>query len=152
VARRPLRVLVIHGPNLNLLGTREPDLYGGENLSAVNALLGTVATSLGAEIDCRQSNTEGEIIDWIHQALGDFGGILINPAGYTHTSVAIRDALAAVTVPAVEVHLTNIHAREDFRQKSLTAAVCLGTVSGFGSASYALGLRALIEYLESPAT
>jgi 3-dehydroquinate dehydratase-2 len=141
---------VIHGPNLNLLGVREPHLYGGVRLEAIDAVLTPIAASLGGVVECRQSNHEGQIIDWIHEALHDFDGILINPGGYTHTSVAIRDAIASVALPTVEAHLTNIHAREEFRHRSLIAPVCLGSISGFGPQSYALGLRALFEYLKTP--
>jgi len=141
---------VVHGPNLNLLGLREPHLYGAIRLDAIDAVLAPIAANLGGVVECRQSNFEGQIIDWIHEALHDFDGILLNPAAYTHTSVAIRDAIAAVALPTVEVHLTNIHAREEFRHKSLISAVCLGTITGFGPTSYALGLKALIEYLKAP--
>lgn len=146
--RRP-RVLVIHGPNLNLLGVREPHLYGHVRLEAIDLVLETLAAQLGGVVDCRQSNYEGQIIDWIQQAMHDFEGILLNPAAYTHTSIAIRDAISATSLPVVEVHLTNIHAREAFRRESVTAPVCLGTVAGFGPTSYALGLRALLDYLRA---
>jgi 3-dehydroquinate dehydratase-2 len=143
-------VLVIHGPNLNLLGQREPSIYGSVRLEAIDAALTPIAATMGGVVECRQSNSEGQIIDWIHEAMHDFDGILINPAGYSHTSVAIRDAIAAIALPTVEVHLSNIFAREEFRHRSLVSAVCMGTISGFGPSSYALGLRALIEYLKSP--
>ena len=144
-----LRILVLHGPNLNLLGKREPALYGSVSLDGVDAALAELGTELGAKVDCRQSNHEGSLIDWIHEARDTADGIVINPGGYTHTSVALRDAIAAVEVPTVEVHVTNIHAREPFRRASRLAPVCLGTVGGFGPASYTLGLRGLIDYLRA---
>ena len=147
--RRP-RILVIHGPNMNLLGRREPKIYGTVQLEAIDAVLKSLGGQLGGVIECRQTNYEGQIVDWIHEAMHDFDGILLNPAAYTHTSIAIRDALAASGLPAVEVHLSNLHAREEFRRESITAPACIGTVTGFGPPSYALGLRALIDYLKSP--
>lgn len=142
-----MRVLVLHGPNLNLLGTREPDVYGQTTLGAIDRRLAAVARELSVTLDTHQSNLEGELVTLVQQARGVVDGILINPAGYTHTSVALRDALAAVALPTVEVHLSNVHAREDFRQRSLTAGVCLGVITGFGAESYALGLRALVTHL-----
>jgi len=142
-----IRALVVHGPNLNLLGTREQDVYGDLPLEAVDALLAREAAALGAGVECRQSNHEGEIVDWIQRAPESFQGIVINPAAYTHTSVAIRDAIAGVGLPSVEVHLSNVHAREPFRRESLVAPVCIGTICGFGPSGYALGLRALIHHL-----
>ncbi len=144
------RVLVVHGPNLNLLGLREPELYGDVGLESIDGSLREAGVALGCVVECRQSNSESEIIGWIHGALEDFDGVVINPAAYTHTSVAIRDAIAGTGLPTVEVHLTNIHAREDFRRTSLTAPVCLGTIAGFGARSYGLGLRALMDYLKAP--
>ncbi len=140
-----LQVLVIHGPNLNLLGSREPAVYGSQTLEQLNAALSQEAAGLGCELRALQSNHEGEIIDAIQQSQAWAAGILINPGGYSHTSVAIRDALAASSVPCIEVHLSNIHAREDFRQHSLTAAVCRGVVAGFGQRSYSAGLRLLVD-------
>lgn len=140
-----MRILVLHGPNLNLLGQREPDVYGHATLPDIDRTLGELAAELSAAVECRQSNHEGTLIDWVHE--DGFDGVLINPGGYTHTSVALRDAIAAVPRPCVEVHLSNVHAREPFRRHSYVAPVCVGTVSGFGSRSYTLGLRALIDYL-----
>ena len=138
-----MKILVLHGPNLNLLGTREPDIYGRMTLERINADLMDLAAELGCDLTILQSNSEGEIIDSIQSAVGTFLGILINPAGYTHTSVAIRDAIAAVGLPAVEVHLSNIHAREEFRSHSFISPVAVGQICGFGADSYLLGLRAL---------
>jgi len=143
--KKTLRVLVIHGPNLNLLGRREPDVYGMTSLSEVNRLVRQEASRLGVSATLTQSNHEGKLVDQIGNARNRFDGILINPAAYTHTSVAVRDALAACGVPAVEVHLSNIYGREEFRRHSLTASVCIGQVSGFGMESYLLGLRGLVE-------
>ncbi len=141
------RVLVLHGPNLNLLGTREPSLYGNADLKAINASLERVAADHGAEVECRQSNLEGELVTWIQEARTRFDGLLINPAAYTHTSVAIRDAIAAVHIPTVEVHLSNIHQREEFRHHSYVAGVAVGQIAGFGPTSYVLGLRGLLDHL-----
>ena len=143
-----MKILVINGPNLNLLGEREKDNYGETTLETINAQLSDLATELGVEIDFFQSNTEGAIVDKIQSAKGIFDGIIINPAAYTHTSIALRDALLAVKIPAVEVHLSNIHAREEFRQHSFTAGVCIGQISGFKKDSYLLALRAIVNYLK----
>ncbi len=142
-----MKILVIHGPNLNLLGTRESDIYGTQTLEEINNLLGKLATELGIELDIKQSNHEGEIVDLIQKK--DYDAIVINPAAYTHTSIAIRDAIAAVGIPTVEVHLSNIHEREEFRQKSLIAPVASGQISGFGHNSYLLGLRAAVAILNA---
>jgi 3-dehydroquinate dehydratase-2 len=143
------RVLVLNGPNLNLLGTREPDVYGATTLDDIEQGLADLAKDLGVAIECRQSNQEGQLIDWLHEARGSFDGVVINPGGLTHTSVSLRDGIAATGLPTVEVHISNTQARESFRHQSLTAAVCIGSVIGFGKHSYALGLRALIEYLNA---
>lgn len=142
-----MKVLVLHGPSLNLLGSREPELYGTATLAEIDARLAALAAELGAAVDCRQTNREGELVDWIHECKDRFDGLVINAAGYTHTSIAIRDAIAAVAKPAVEVHLSHVAAREAFRHTSMVAPACIGVVSGFGPGSYTLGLRALIEYL-----
>jgi 3-dehydroquinate dehydratase-2 len=144
---RTLHILVLHGPNLNLLGQREPGIYGATTLGEINERLDARAAARGVELRIVQSNHEGVLIDAIHEALGREEGILINPAGYTHTSVALRDAIAASGLPTVEVHLSNVHAREPFRHTSLTAPACLGQISGFGWRSYLLGLDGLVDYL-----
>lgn len=140
-------ILVVHGPNLNLLGIREPDIYGSQTLDDINALLLDEAKKLGAELRIVQSNYEGEIVETIQKALGWAHAIILNPAGYTHTSVVIRDVIAAVRLPAIEVHLSNIWAREEWREKSVTASVCVGVVAGFQSMSYILALRAAISVI-----
>jgi len=143
-----MKLLIINGPSLNMLGTREPEKYGNFTLAEVEKELYAYSFELGVDIETFQSNSEGEIIDRIQQALGNFNGILINAGGYTHTSVAIRDAISSVNIPCVEVHITNIHAREEFRQKSLLAPVCVGQIAGFGKNSYKLGLKALCEAIK----
>jgi len=142
------KILVIHGPNLDLLGKRQPDIYGKFTIEQINARLQKIAKGRLVDIETFQSNHEGEIVDTIGEAKGKFDCILINPAAYTHTSVAIRDAISAVDMPAVEVHLSNIYAREEFRHTSLTAPVATGQISGFGVNSYFLGLRAAIDLVK----
>jgi 3-dehydroquinate dehydratase-2 len=140
---------VLHGPNLNLLGKREPGIYGSATLEEINATLEAEGRSLQSRITAFQSNHEGALIDAIHAAIGQYQGILINPGAYTHTSIAIRDAIAGVAIPTVEVHLSNIHRREPFRQHSYIASVAIGQINGFGVESYYLGLRALVRHIQS---
>ncbi len=142
------RVLVIHGPNLNLLGSREPDIYGTTTLEEINADLTQAAKEWGADVEFFQSNHEGALVDRIQEAQSWADGILINPGGLTHTSVILRDALVATELPIVEVHLSNVFAREEFRRHSFISAITLGVISGFGPTGYGLGLNALLEHLE----
>jgi 3-dehydroquinate dehydratase II len=143
----PKRVLVLNGPNLNMLGIREPTTYGSQTLADVEAMCKAEGKKLGLTVDCRQSNREGELCEWIQQAYGKMDGIIINPGGYSHTSVAIRDALSAVAIPTIEVHLSNIHAREEFRHHSFVTAVAVGMICGLGATGYRLALEALAERL-----
>jgi len=142
--KKAVNILVIHGPNLQLLGKREPDIYGRVTLKSIDAALRKIAAARGAKLEIIQSNSEGEIVNVIGEAPGKFAALVINPAAYTHTSVAIRDALAAVGLPTVEVHLSNIYSREEFRHKSLSAPVVTGQISGLGLLSYTLGLEAAL--------
>ncbi len=144
-----MKILFLNGPSLNLLGTREPEVYGRLTLADIEAKVQERAAELKAEVDFRQSNQEGELVGWIQEAKSKFNAIVINAAAYTHTSVALRDAISAVGVPTIEIHLSNIHAREEFRHKSLIAAVCRGQICGFGAKSYILGLEAAIDVNEN---
>ena len=140
-----MKILFLNGPNLNLLGLREPDVYGRTTLAEIEAEVRKQATKLGAKTDFRHSNLEGELVNWIQEAQGQFDVIVLNAAAYTHTSVALRDAIAAVGIPTIEVHLSNVYAREKFRQKSLIAPVCVGQIVGFGANSYVLALSAAVN-------
>lgn len=146
-----MQLLCLHGPNLNLLGSREPGIYGSSSLEQINAALRERAADMGAAIDCFQSNHEGALVDRIHQARGTVAGILINAGAYTHTSIAIRDALLGVAIPYVELHLSNVHAREPFRHHSHLADKALGVICGFGPLSYQLALEGLVQHLQSAA-
>lgn len=143
-----MKILVIHGPNLNLLGKREPEIYGSVTIDEINTLIGKEAQALGAEIEFSQSNSEGNIVDSIQRAMGNVDGIVINPGAYTHTSIAIRDAIASTGIPTVEVHISNIFKREDFRKLSYVSGVAVGVISGLGVDSYLLGLRAIVNHLK----
>ena len=142
-----MKILILHGPNLNLLGTREPEVYGSMTLDDINNKLSDLGNELGTEIKCVQSNHEGALIDALHDARTWANGVVFNPGGYTHTSIALRDAISAIQIPVVEVHLSNVYTREEFRHVSMISAVCKGKVVGFGWRSYTLGLRALVELL-----
>jgi 3-dehydroquinate dehydratase-2 len=146
-----MRVLLLNGPNLNLLGLREPGLYGADSLATIETALQGQARERGVELACFQSNHEGALVDRIHAARGETDGILINAGAFTHTSIALRDALLAVAIPYVELHLSNVHAREPFRHQSFLADKALGVISGFGPASYSLALQGLLARLQNPA-
>lgn len=143
-----MKLLILSGPNLNLLGTREPEIYGSETLEDVERSLRELVAARGIALEFKQSNSEGALIDALHEARLECAGVVFNPGGYTHTSVALRDAISAIAIPVVEVHLSNVHAREEFRKRSYLAPVCIGTISGFGTNSYRLGVDALLDYLE----
>jgi 3-dehydroquinate dehydratase-2 len=144
----PRQILVLNGPNLNLLGTREPEIYGSDTIDTIIAELRVFARSRDAEIRTSQSNGEGDLVDALHDARGWADGVVFNPGAYTHTSVALRDAISAIELPVVETHLSNVHAREEFRQRSLLSAVCLGVVGGFGKHSYVVALDGLLRHLD----
>ncbi len=147
-----MKILVLHGPNLNLLGSRENDVYGNVTLDAINRELEGLAKAEGVKLAIHQSNAEGDLVDWIQKAAGAFDALLINPGAFTHTSIALRDAIAGVGIPAIEVHISNIYRREAFRQHSYIAGVAVGQISGFGSDSYVLGLRAAVAHVKRAQT
>lgn len=141
------KFLLVNGPNLNLLGVREPGVYGSDSLETINSEVAARAAALGCTVDFFQSNSEGGIVDRLHSAMGQYDGLIINPGAYTHYSIAIRDAIAAVKLPAVEVHLSNVYGREEFRHTSVIAPVCVGQIAGLGKIGYSLALEALMEEL-----
>jgi len=143
-----MKILILHGPNLNLLGTREPEVYGLMTLDDINEKMIALGKELGIEVTCLQSNHEGALIDALHDARTWASGVVFNPGGYTHTSIALRDAISAIVIPVIEVHLSNVYAREEFRHVSFVSAVCKGKVTGFGWRSYELGLRGLVDIIK----
>lgn len=146
----PARALVLHGPNLNLLGSREPEVYGRLTLAEVDQLIRAHARKRGVGVECRQTNREGQLIEWLQAARKErFDGVVFNPAAFTHTSIALRDTVSAISIPVVEVHLSNVHGREEFRRHSVIAGAARGQISGFGATSYLLGLDALLAVLSS---
>jgi 3-dehydroquinate dehydratase-2 len=140
-----MKILFLNGPNLNLLGQREPDLYGRKSLAEIETEVRKRAVSMGSAVEFKQTNLEGELVNWIQEAKGKFDVVVLNAAAYTHTSVALRDAISAVGMPTIEIHLSNVHARESFRKKSLIAPVCVGQIAGFGANSYILALEAAVN-------
>ena len=144
-----MKILILHGPNLNLLGTREPEVYGSLTLADINDKMIRLGAELGAGLTCLQSNHEGALIDALQDARTWADGVVFNPGGYTHTSIALRDAISAIRIPVIEVHLSNVYAREEFRHVSMISAVCRGKVTGFGWISYELGLRGVIDIIKS---
>ena len=149
ISRPAMRALYLNGPNLNLLGQREPGIYGTTSLADIENKVRDRAQKLGIEVDFRQSNLEGDLVSWVQQAKGVFDVIVLNAAAYTHTSIALRDAITATAVPTIEIHLSNVHAREEFRQVSMIAPVCRGQISGFGAVSYLLALEASLNVIET---
>ena len=144
-----MKILVLHGPNLNLLGTREPEVYGSMTLADIDEKLKEMGSEMGVEVTSLQSNHEGALIDALHAARTWASGVVFNPGGYTHTSIALRDAISAIQIPVIEVHLSNVYAREEFRHVSYISAVCKGKITGLGWRSYTLGLRALVDLLQT---
>jgi 3-dehydroquinate dehydratase II len=144
-----MKICILHGPNLNLLGTREPEVYGSMTLNDINEKMIALGKELGVDVTCLQSNHEGVLIDALHDARTWASGVVFNPGGYTHTSVALRDAISAIVIPVIEVHLSNVYAREEFRHVSFVSAVCKGKVTGFGWRSYELGLRGLVDIIRA---